>query len=373
MMTSRMPKLQRYRQRRGNIMVLSAFLLTAMLCVAGLCINLTQLATSRTEMRLACDAAAKAGVVVLGQTQDPDVARAAARDIAARHTVAGRPLIIGDVDIQFGRSSFDAAGHATFAIDETPLNAVRVNTRIGDGELTASGDYFAPAFFDRKSFALNYTAIASRVDHDLCLVIDRSGSMAWDMTNEPWSYPDDGGTDSIIQNYFRVPHVSDSRWAALRSSVDVFLDELHNRPTEVRVGLVSYSSNFEFGLYNSVASTTESELTTNYTMLTDRLAAIGNSELIGNTNIASGMQRAVGVLTGTDSRITAKATMVVLTDGIWNQGTDPTEVAAAAAQANITVHTITFSAQADQNLMQAVAAAGGGNHYHANDATVGPS
>jgi Ca-activated chloride channel family protein len=47
---------------------------------------------------------------------------------------------------------------------------------------------------------------------------------------------------------------------------------------------------------------------------------------------------------------------------------DPVEVARAAAAANITIHTITFSAQADRTLMAQVAAIGGGNHYHAPDA-----
>jgi Flp pilus assembly protein TadG len=361
----------RRKQRRGNITVLSAVLLTALLTVAGLCINLTQLATAKTEMRLACDAAAKAGVVVLGQTQDEDEARAAALQIASRHTVSGQQMLIDDFDVEFGHSSVDQAGGYLFAANELPLNAVRVNTRMSDDAMTASGTYFVTSFFDRENFSLEYAAIASRVDHDICLVIDRSGSMAWDMSNEEWSYPNDENdgddTDSIIQNYFVTPHPTLSRWAALRTSVDQFLVELEDRPIDVSVGLVSYSSNFIFGLFESEASTIESDLTTQYDTITERLETLGNSELIGNTNVASGMQDAVTVLSGDESRITAKATMVVLTDGLWNQGTDPVDVAEAAAEANITVHTITFGAQADQASMAAVALAGGGNHYHADD------
>ncbi len=95
------------------------------------------------------------------------------------------------------------------------------------------------------------------------------------------------------------------------------------------------------------------------------MTLIGTKPLIGNTNIAAGMQDAVNVLTSNQSRLTAKKTMILLTDGLKTQGLDPLTLAQAAASANITIHTITFSSQADQPLMRQVASIGGGNHYHA--------
>ncbi len=71
--------------------------------------------------------------------------------------------------------------------------------------------------------------------------------------------------------------------------------------------------------------------------------------------------------TAAGSRPNASRSIVLLTDGIMTQGDDPIAIAAAALADNITVHTITFSDQADQELMAAVAAAGGGEHYHAPD------
>ena len=59
--------------------------------------------------------------------------------------------------------------------------------------------------------------------------------------------------------------------------------------------------------------------------------------------------------------------MIVLTDGNYT-GNDPVPAATAAAAADIIVHTITFSAGANQTDMQEVATAGGGLHYHAPDA-----
>lgn len=350
--------------RNGNITVLMTVVLVALLAVAGLTINLAQLAVARTELRLATDAAAKAGTVVLGQTQSTAQARAQAIDIAARHRVSGRQLVLQDQDIQFGHSERNANGTYTFQPNQQPFNSVQVNAILGEGTATGAVDFLLSGFIDADTFALRNEAIASRVDHDVCLVVDRSGSMAWDLSDDEWSYPDVQDA-SIIQNYFLPPHETLSRWASLRRAVDVFHEQLLDVSFEARVGLVSYSSNFVFGLYESEASTIENTLTTQYDDVAASLATISTRPLIGNTNIASGMQGAVDVLTGNGSRITAKATMVVLTDGVKTQGIDPVIVAQAAAAANITVHTITFSQQADQALMQQVAAIGGGNHYHA--------
>ena len=59
--------------------------------------------------------------------------------------------------------------------------------------------------------------------------------------------------------------------------------------------------------------------------------------------------------------------LILLTDGIITQGDDPVALAALALTQNIKVHTITFSAQADQALMEQVAIAGGGTFHHAPD------
>jgi Ca-activated chloride channel homolog len=354
--------------RRGSVLVLMAVALMSMLLVAAFCVNLTQLTTAQTEIRLACDAAAKAGAVVLGQSQSASQARTAAMNIAQSHTVSGTTMRIGASDVQVGNGQANANGTYTFNLNATPLNAVRVNARMGSGATTGAGTYFMSALAP-STFSLDYTSVATRVDHDLCLVVDRSGSMAWDTSNQPWHYPGNVNVDKpIIQFYFLPPHPTLSRWAALSSSVNTFLNEVDELPFECKVGLVSYSSNFTFGLYNSQASTIENGLTSNYDTLRASMTRLGSKELIGNTNIASGMQSAVTVLTSDQSRLTAKKTMILLTDGLKTQGLDPLTVARAAADANITIHTITFSSQADQALMANVASIGGGNHYHAPNA-----
>jgi Ca-activated chloride channel homolog len=363
---------RRGRDRRGTIVALSAFVFVALLMVAGLSINLTQLSTTKTELRLASDAAAKAGAIVLGQTQDVAQARTAAQNIAARHRVNDKSMTIYNVDVKIGFSEKQPNGTFTFSENVEPYNSVRVFTSLGENARAGEGNFYLTGFLNPDTFTMTYNSTATRVDHDICLVVDRSGSMAWDMSDQEWSYPDSEELNeinevnkSIIQRYFELPHPEDSRWAALTRSSEVFFEHLESLPVDVQSGLVSYSSNFEFGLYESNASTIHSQLTDNYSSLQTMMENVATKPLIGNTNIASGMQDAVQVLTGPQSRVTAKGTMVVLTDGRWNQGTDPVAVASAAAAANVTVHTITFSEQADQVTMAAVAQAGGGNHYHA--------
>ena len=55
-----------------------------------------------------------------------------------------------------------------------------------------------------------------------------------------------------------------------------------------------------------------------------------------------------------------------MTDGMHNTGIDPVTVAQDyVGQYDLTIHTVTFSAGADQARMQQVADIGGGLHYHA--------
>ena len=59
--------------------------------------------------------------------------------------------------------------------------------------------------------------------------------------------------------------------------------------------------------------------------------------------------------------------MVLMSDGHYTVGTQPRLVAPQAANQDIIIHTISFG-EADQDEMQAIADATGGNHYHAPDA-----
>jgi hypothetical protein len=91
----------------------------------------------------------------------------------------------------------------------------------------------------------------------------------------------------------------------------------------------------------------------------------------GNTETSVGMELARAELTGGNARSTAHKIMVVLTDGAYSNGIHPAGPAAVAAANKIQVHTITFGSCPANVIhdMQETAAAGGGNHYHAPDAS----
>jgi Mg-chelatase subunit ChlD len=61
----------------------------------------------------------------------------------------------------------------------------------------------------------------------------------------------------------------------------------------------------------------------------------------------------------------AEKTVVIMTDGNHNTGVSPDVIARTAGAT--TIHTITFGADANQNLMRTVAKIGGGTFLHANN------
>lgn len=354
--------------RDGAIVVLAGFLLAMLSVIAALCINSAFIELSKSEMRLAADAAAKAASITLGQTGNPALARVRGRQICRRHTVANERLLLSNSDILFGQAQLQPDGSYRFMQDVEPYTAVRVNASFSRREGGAASLLALGGFLGREKFELEQSSIACRIDNDICLIVDRSGSMAWDLSNEPFSYPGELHDKSIIQDYFSPPHETLSRWAALQIAVDTFLTVLENNPYEPRVALVSYASNFDFGVYTSTVSTIDQSLTHDFNLIRSSLHARSQKPLIGNTNIAAGLRDGIMTLSAeSSSRPNASHNIVLLTDGVMTQGDDPVALAALALSQNIAVHTVTFSDQADQQLMQAVAAAGGGEHYHAPD------
>ena len=360
--------------RRGSIVVLACAAFFAMIGLAGLCINIAYMEMVRTEQRIATDSAAKAALVVLGQSQSPAQARSAAKSISALHRIAGKPVILSDSDIQIGTSTSNSNGKYNFTLSNSSssmvINSVRINSDLTKLQSGGVPLILLPQMMGLNSFVSQQTSASTRIDMDVCLVVDRSGSMAWTLGATPFTYPGDLSGKSAIQNYFQLAHPTLSRWSELSKSVSIFATVLGEAPIKTRVSLASYASNFTFGIWTSTVASIDQTLTTNYSSLRQKLDALAQQPLIGNTNIAAGLREGVNALTDPIySRITASKCIILLTDGIKSQGDDPVALAAAAREMNIRVHTIAFSAQADANLMRDVAKAGGGQCYVAPDAT----
>ena len=110
--------------------------------------------------------------------------REAAKTIASRNIVANDPLILQDEDVQFGRGIQQTDGHIGFALDSRPFNSVHVIGRRTDGSGSGSVSLFFGRLLGVTDFELTYDATTMNLDRDICLVVDRSGSMKTGLTDD---------------------------------------------------------------------------------------------------------------------------------------------------------------------------------------------
>ncbi|TWT48677.1 vWA domain-containing protein [Botrimarina hoheduenensis] len=356
-------------RRRGATLVLIAVMSTALVSFGALIINWSYIELTNTQLRSASDATAKAAVVALSQTQNQSQARTIARQIAREYQVGGRDLILRGSDIEFGNAQRQPNGTIVFNAGVQPLNSARVVAACGGSAATAAVSTMLGNILNPDEFTLSKTATAARYDHDIVMVVDRSASMAWDLSGVDFSYPAEYNNDSTLQNYFKAPHPTESRWAKLEDALGVFRDVIVDRRLNAQVGLVSYASDYTFGLFNSTRVTRDQLLSSNTSDYLTAAAAIGTRPIIGDTNIGAGIDEGrLVLLNASERRMTANRTMILLSDGRRTQGADPVARAARAANSRITVHTISFGDGADLQVMADVALAGGGQHYHASTA-----
>src|SRR5262245_52762788 len=112
--------------RKGAIVVLVAVMIIVFLASVAFSVDVSYMQLTRTKLRSATDAAARAAGEGLSREQDIDLARQAAKDIAAANMVAGEPLLLDDTDIVFGKSTQLSSGAWGFTPNAEPINAVRV-------------------------------------------------------------------------------------------------------------------------------------------------------------------------------------------------------------------------------------------------------
>ena len=138
----------------------------------------------RTDLRAATDAAAKAGAAALARDRDSSSAIQAAIDLAAANTVGGRPLVLTAEDIEVGQATRQPDGSWAFSTGEVQT-AVRVTAQMSDLKSTGAVPLFFGSLFGIREFTPQRTSTASYFDQEICLVIDRSHSMCFDLTGSP--------------------------------------------------------------------------------------------------------------------------------------------------------------------------------------------
>jgi Flp pilus assembly protein TadG len=345
------------RTRRGAMLVLIAVCLPLLIIMAAFAVDVAWMQLVRTELRTSTDAAARAAAKELSLSQSTTTARTRAKNTAKRNLVAGEPLQLADSDIVFGNGvQSSEASRFKFTPGGKKPNAVQVTGRRTNGSLTGPVNLLFAGVLGVKQFQPVETATSTQLDRDICLVVDRSGSMMWTLTSSslPKGAPDCG-----------PPDPTRSRWGALNIALEAFLQELDKTNQDEHVGLASYSSNTTECGNKYKISEINSDLVSDYSKIRSQMAALSSKPVKGRTAISAGLDEGIKVLSGKKVRPFAVKTMILMTDGIHNEGPEPVLSAKQAAKQDIVIHTITFSNEADIKRMQEVAAATGGRHFHA--------
>ena len=314
--------------RQGAVLVLIAAMMILFMIFVAFAIDIGHMYLARAELRSATDAAAKAAAQELSRTQDIRTAIRVGSNVAAANTVNNTPLRLSDSDFTFGRSVEDTgSGKFVFRNSGIPTNSVQVVGKRINGSLDGAVPLFFGNIFGVPTFQPEATAVATFIDRDVVLVVDRSGSM-----------------------------LEDGKFIGLKAAIGTFITTLNETPVEEFVGLASYS-----------------DVATVDVLLTKDLRQIANAFLTmpvaGFTNIGSGIDAGEIIFRAGRSRNFVERTMILLTDGINNRGADPRVSATRLAADGIVIHTITFGTDADISAMEEIARIGRGKHFHANNGT----
>jgi Flp pilus assembly protein TadG len=187
---------RQWRDRRGIIIVLTAFLLTVLFAFVALSVDTGRIVMTQTKMQNAVDAASLAASHEITSAIDAAShgsgtaggasasAVAAARTMAQQVAAANGVYIDPNSDVKFGNRTM-AAGSGSWHTSwgTTPYNVVQVNARRTEASTTAPDGKFPLAFgwaVGKSSVPLQTTSSAFVDARDMVLVLDYSGSMNYD-------------------------------------------------------------------------------------------------------------------------------------------------------------------------------------------------
>lgn len=313
-----------HRRRKGAMLILVALMLIIVLVMTVFSVDIAYMQLTRTQLRIATDAAARAGAETLVRTQSVDQARDAAKSAALANKVARAGLQLRDEEILFGRTAPASGQLFVFANEASPYNAVRVLGNRTSNSLDGEVNLFLGGMLGTGTFAPHVQATASSITRDIALVLDRSGSMQ------------------------RQNKIND-----LKTAVTVFLDQLDSTSADERVSLSSYST----------TGRKDIDMTSSYVDIRD---AVNGFDADGWTAIGQGLRHGTNSLVNdANSRPYADKVIVLMTDGIQNRPPDAETVVPTVIARNQIVYTISFGSGANQTLMQEIANQTGGQHYHA--------
>jgi len=370
--------------RDGASIVLIVIMIFTFLILAGISIDYSYMMLIRKEIKVATDAAAKTGAIALADSHNANHARDRAVYAAGRMTVAGKDLKIKRSDVEVGAIQLQADKSWKFIKNGVPLNAVRVNSKV-------AGKNAIPLFFGGvtgfKHFEPETHAVAGQTSIAVSICLDRSGSMCFDLTGDLWSYAPNNPLfmqhpykNLRYSNETSPPHPLLSRWAVLNRAIDVFFESAYTINSHVRIGLVTWGSDFKFNHFDPVIKfpavrydyPIRSIQSANFVQDRKNIKSIlkwySDNRMGGATNISAGLKQSLEDLNRPEVGNFSQKVIVLFTDGERNEGDDPDIWAKRAARDAVTIHTITMlvSGQANKD-MERVARLTGGKNYKANN------
>ncbi len=284
------------------MLVFIAATIVILFVAAAFAVDVAHIHMVRAELRTATDAAARAGAEALGRLQNKQAAIDAAIAIGGENLVFGKALIIDRSDVAVGRNDPNGSGGFSFVADGTPFNAVRVFGKRVKGSPSGPVPLMFAPLFGVTNFEPIQVATAGRLDRDIALVLDVSGSMA-----------------------------QFGRFQSLNNALNVFLAQLQQTKQDEFVSLTVYAT----------TPTKLHELTPDLAAIR---SAFGNSSPNGFTGIGRALQVGIdSVLHDPQARSLVSKSVIIMTDGNQNTGIDPMQVVPSAVAQNVVVHTITFT------------------------------
>lgn len=288
-------------KRRGVFVVIMAVSLAACLAFVAFSVDTGMVVLTQTRMQNCVDAAALAAANEIGYAVEHagsgvtnvtqyamEQSRLKAQSVGALNGVFIDPA----TDVRFGRWQLNAAtGQSSITWDATPSNAVKVQARRTNSDVTQSDGQMKTLFagvFGTKSVSITTSGTAYIESRDIGLVLDYSSSM-----NDDSSYD-----------------VLNSRD---RSSLDANMEEIYNQLAAVRnFGNMTFTPQWlvdseTAGIRNGTATfkNTVIDLTTSTAMSSVLLEYTDNTS---ETRSSSGTSKS---LTSSNSKTITKATVTI--------------------------------------------------------------
>lgn len=327
--------------RKGNALFILLALMMVCLSVAGLAINICYLELGRTELQITNDICARAACSTLARTGSTSEAAAAARSMAALNPVFGNELQIGDDHMRFGVATrFELEGDYTFSDSDTanPNSVMLRLEELGEHGIRLPFGNFSEV----NEFRPMKESLVAQVELDLAIVLDCSSSMAW---------PIDAASMPERKNNTATALVPTARWVAAYAAVSELLTAFEQSAQRESVALCTFNSR----------ANTESPLTQDYDSIRKSLAQHLGSFSGGTSNIGLGMAQGMAELSGNQARPWASRAILLVTDGLGNEGKNPMELAQLASNEFIVIHTLTVSNEGNYTLMSSVSDATDGD------------